>query len=155
MAAGYQMRKGILPSIFTHEMEPGHAMAHVANTEFPFNATEVLPPSLLASITRIAPDPAGLTSERYTLLAHWRAEAARLAPDSIAALKAIPDPQVRELLYRGDRLGECEDHLVRVADLGMDRPPGLCPRSEDVRHGEGGLREARLHPCDRYGLELG
>ena len=45
--------------------------------------------------------------------------------------------------------------FVRVEDPGGDRPPGPGPFNEDVGDREGGLREARLHPRDRYRLALG
>ena len=106
LAAGYQMRKGVLPSIFPYEMEPGEAIAHVAGLEFPFDAAHVLPQPLLDAATRIADDPTGLNDARQRALSHWLQRARDLAPASIAALQAIPDPEIRTLLYRGDHLGQ-------------------------------------------------
>ena len=104
--AEYQMKRGLVPPLFTEEVEPGEAVRLALDFVHPFTKEAALPQLLVDNVYAACNDPTGLVLKRESKLAFWKTEAVRLMPASLLVLRAVNDAPLRRLL-RG-----CKDHEV-------------------------------------------
>ena len=111
-ASGYQLKRGARKPLLDTETEPGVAIAWALAIPHPLCVEVELDDLLKHTITQVARQPTQVRQHRQAALAHWRARAVQLLPQSDALLAAQPDPALRSLLRGGQdheplQLGRC------------------------------------------------
>ena len=61
--AGYQMRRGLVPPLFSHELEPGQAVKVALDFDHPFTEEAPLSETLLANIASVCGSPVRLVRD--------------------------------------------------------------------------------------------
>ena len=111
-AAGYQLKKGVMPPLIPVEMEPGEAVRFSLNLVHPFTGTLPIEPDLQECLSLAVKFPQWLNNYRQEKLRVWGAQAIALLPDTDKILRQVQDPHLRRLLRGQDdasplQLGSC------------------------------------------------
>ena len=98
VAAGYQLKKGVVPPLYLIEPEPGDAIRIAVSTVHPFSVPLDLPDVLDRNIQRVCSEPEDVLWCRLQALTHWRQRAEALLPETLKEIDSISDPYLRRLL---------------------------------------------------------
>ena len=117
-AAGYQMRKGLLPPIVGVEMEPGQCADHVLSLPHPFALPAPLSSEHQWVLQWLQADAAGLAAWRAAKLQWWRQRAITLLADSAKTIQHVNDEYLQRLFCHGN-LGQLDKpelgHIVHFS----------------------------------------
>ena len=98
VAAGYQLKKGVVPPLYLEEPEPGQAIELAVRALHPFSVPLDLPEALERNLERVCQEPEGVLWERLHALIYWHERAVALLPASVEEIQAVPDARMRRLL---------------------------------------------------------
>ena len=98
------MRRGLVPPLFSEEVEPGEAIKLALAMTHPFTAPVDVPDALLHNIASLCKAPGAMIGHRRKQMLPWNQRALLTMASSLEELGREPDAFLRRLL-RG-----CEDH---------------------------------------------
>ena len=92
------MKRGLVPPLSTHELEPGQAVKVALEFVHPFTEEAPLSETFRSNIHLVCSAPERLVQLRQYRLEYWHSRAVALAPQSIQVLDSLPDVHLRRLL---------------------------------------------------------
>ena len=107
-AAGYQMKRGAIRPLLTHEVEPGIAVEWALQVSHPFSVPPPLTETMLRNINLVALQGHAVPRARSHDLDWWRREAHRLLPVTASWVEQVPDRHLRCLLRGAPEGHPCE-----------------------------------------------